>query len=256
MFSSWLFRGAVALVVLVAVAIGGWYFFIRDDVDLATQAPAIPADLKATATTTAAAATAAAATAAGGSATAVATAAAGTTKYTIVAARSEAAYFADETLARIGTGSTAKGTTKEITGAFFLKADGLDPATPSTFSVNLVNLKSDESMRDRRVQTTLETNKFPNATFTVTSVTNFPREIPATVDSTPFQIIGTFEVHGVKKEVTWTTTARRDGNVLTALATVKFKYADFGMEPPSIGGFVSVADSITIQMQVVATAGS
>ena len=255
MLNSWFFRGAVALVVLVAAAVAGWYFFIREDADLATEAPAIPQDLKSTATS--AATTAAAGSTAGTrtSTAAAATAAAGSTKYTIVPARSEAAYFADEKLASLPTGSTAKGTTKEVAGAFFLKADGLDGSTPSSFTVNLANLKSDESMRDRRVQSTLETNKFPNATFTVTSVTNFPKDIPANADSTPFQIVGTFEVHGVKKELTWTATARKDGNVLTALATVKFKYADFGMEPPSIGGFVSVADSITIQIQVVATAG-
>jgi polyisoprenoid-binding protein YceI len=66
---------------------------------------------------------------------------------------------------------------------------------------------------------------------------------------------GVLDVHGVEKEVTWEVEARREGDVITALATTTFLYADFGVTAPSIGGFVSVEDDVTLQMQIIAQAG-
>ena len=54
------------------------------------------------------------------------------------------------------------------------------------------------------------------------------------------------------KEVTWDVKAKKQGNVITGLATVKFTFEDFGMSPPNIGGFVSVQDHVTLQVQIVA----
>lgn len=56
----------------------------------------------------------------------------------------------------------------------------------------------------------------------------------------------------MQKEVTWDVKAKRDGNVLTALATVNFKYSDFGVTAPNIAGFVSVEEDVTLQVQVTA----
>lgn len=46
--------------------------------------------------------------------------------------------------------------------------------------------------------------------------------------------------------------ARRDANLITALATITFKYADFNIPLLNIAGFVSVKDSVTLQVQIVA----
>jgi polyisoprenoid-binding protein YceI len=255
MMRSWVLRAAAALIVLVVAAAAGWWFFIREDNELATSAPEIPKDLV---TPTSAPSTASASSSpAPGAATAAPAAtraalAAGTTRWVIAADRSEAAYFADEKLASLSLPSTAKGVSKEITGEFFLTADGLDSAQVSSFTVGLKTLKSDESRRDQRVQGTLETSKFPSTTFTATKVTGFPKELTATEQS--FQLTGTMDLRGVKKELTWEVKIRREGNVLTALATVNFRYDLFGITPPNIGGFVSVNDDVTLQMQVIATA--
>ena len=228
-----LIGGAAAVAILVAAAIGGWWFFIREDASLATNAPAIPADLKQTP-------------ASGG----------GGLTFKIIADRSEAAYFADEKLASLPLPSTAKGATKDIAGEFHLTADGfdLDASQPTTFTVDLTTLKSDKELRDRRVQNLgLETAKFPTATFTAAKVVGFDKSLPADQEQ-GLRLSGTLDLHGVKKDVTWDVKARRDGNVITALATLKFNFADFGIPILNIADFVSVQDSVTLQVQVVAQA--
>lgn len=241
--------GAVALIVLVAAAAGGWWFFIREDAKLATNAPAIPADLKQTAV----------ATRAGGSTPSASVTAAvrgGGLTFKILPARSEAAYFADEKLASLPLPSKAKGSTKDITGQFRLTADGfdLDVSQPTAFTVNLKTLSSDKSMRDARVQNQgLETSKYPTAMFTATKVAGFDPSLPADQEQT-LHLSGTLDLHGVKKDVVWDVKARRDGNIVTALATLTFKFADFNIAVLNIANFVSVEDAVTLQVQVVAQA--
>jgi polyisoprenoid-binding protein YceI len=256
--------GGVATILVVGVVAGaGWWFLIRDDAKLATSAPAIPTDLVKSPTAAPAAGTspsapgAAAQTAqAAGVPTidAGAGATAGGQTFTILSDRSEAAYFADEKLASLPLPSTAKGTTT-ISGAFHLTADGaaLDTSQPSTFSVDLAGLKSDKAMRDRRVQSTLETGTYATAMFTAESATGFDPSVAAGQEQT-LVLRGTLDLHGVKKQITWDVKARKQGGVITALATVTFPFEDFNLSPPSIGGFVSVQDHITLQVQIVAQA--
>jgi polyisoprenoid-binding protein YceI len=222
---------AVGLVFVLAAA--GWWFFIREDNELASEAPEVPADLEAGATPGAA-----------GDATV----------FVILPDRSEAAYFADEKLASLPLPSTAKGSTKDISGTFYLSEDGLDldPERESAFTVDLTTIKSDRDMRDRRVQSDgLQTAQFPTATFTATSVTGYDPSI-APGQEQNLQLTGILDLHGVQKEVTWDVKARRAGNVITATATLNFPYSDFNIPVLNIGGFVTVEEDVTLQVQIVA----
>ena len=236
---------APIMVVAAIVAAGAfWWFFVREDNSLATSAPAIPADLVGSGSPTAGA---------GVVSTPGAASPDGALTFTIISDRSEAAYFAGETLASIGVPSTAKGSTTDISGAFHLLPDGsLDPSQPTTFTVDLRTLRSDKSMRDDKVQNiALQTSTYPKATFTAKSVTGWDSSIPAGQEQT-LKLSGTLDLHGVQKDVTWDVKARKDGQVITALATLNFKYADFNIPILNIGGFVAVQDNVTLQVQVVA----
>jgi len=140
-------------IVLVAALVAGiavWWFFVRETHSLATNAPAITTELRATA----------------GATPAPTAASGGALTFRIIPERSEAAYFADEQLASLPIPDTAKGSTNAVSGEFRLTPDGnLDPSLPAKFSVDLTTLKSDKDMRDRRVQEQgLETSRFPTAT--------------------------------------------------------------------------------------------
>ena len=249
--------GGLAAVVIVIVAAGaGWWFFIREDNKLATNAPAIPADLVKTpsASNTAASSGTVKSTTPAASTT---TSSSGTNVFKILPDRSDASYFVGETLASLGLPSTAKGTTKDISGQFALSVDGfdLDLSTETKFTVNLKTLTSDKSMRDAKVQNQgLETSKYPTATFKATKLTGYDKSLAADAEQT-LHLTGTMDLHGVQKEITWTVKARRAGNVITGLATVNFKFADFNIEQLNIGGFVSIEENVTLQVQIVAQAG-
>lgn len=230
--------GGAALAVLVAVVVAaGWWLFIREDAQLATSAPEIPEDLV--------------------QAPEVpspddGTGAAELLTFRIIPDLSEAAYFVDEELASLPLPSTAKGVTSEIEGEFHLTGDGttLAPGTASQFTVDLRNLKSDESRRDSRVQDALATDMFPDATFTVSDATGYDPTIPEGDEQT-LLLAGTLDLHGAQREVTWDVKARRESNVVTGLATITFPFADFDITPPTFAGLVSISDEVTLQVQLV-----
>jgi polyisoprenoid-binding protein YceI len=238
-----LFFGLPAVALLVVAAAAGWWFFVREDAELADEAPAIPEDLR---STPAAATNTPAASGDNGGGD-------GALTFTILTDRSEASYFADEKLARLPLPSTARGTTKQVSGEFHLTATGLDPGRESKFTVDLRSLASNEDMRDRRVHDALQTSQFPTATFVATSLIGPFEALNATTD-TDLQLTGMLEIKGVKREVTWDVKAKRDGNVVTALATVNFRYEEFGVPVLNIGGFVTVEEDVTLQVQVTAQA--
>jgi polyisoprenoid-binding protein YceI len=66
------------------------------------------------------------------------------------------------------------------------------------------------------------------------------------------QLTGNLTVHGVTKEVTWELKVKTDGTILSGLGTVKFKYSDFEIKKPDLAGFVTVEDTVTIQVQLYA----
>lgn len=225
-----LFGGGAAMV-LTAVVIGGWWFLIRDDAKLATEPRDIPSELI----------------------QAEDGADGDTLTFRIIPEESEAAYFAGEKLARLSLPSTAKGSTSDIEGTVSLTTDAaaLTTSITSSFTVDLTSLTSDESRRDSRVQDALETSQFPTATFTLATATGYD---PATPDGEDQSILltGTLGLHGMERDITWDVLVRRESNVISALATVTFDYADFGINPPNIAGFVTVDDEVTLQVQLIA----
>lgn len=237
----------VAAIAVVAVA-AGWWFFIREDAEPKTNSQAITDDLRtAVATSEATQAPDGETPAAAGDGLA----------FTIVPEQSEATYLAGETLANVGLPSTAEGVTKDIAGTIYLSADGfaLDTSQESKITVQLANLTTDQDRRDNRVREALEVDTYPEATFIITSVSEVDESIPLDQERT-FQMTGMMTLHGVEKEVTWEVKARRDGDIMTALATITILYTDFNITAPDIAGFVSVDDDVTLQMDIVATLAS
>ena len=101
------------------------------------------------------------------------------------------------------------------------------------------------------MQDALDTDLFPLATFTISEVTGYDPSIPDGEEQS-FQMVGTLDLHGVQREVVWEVKARREGNVITALATVNFRYDEFDITAPEKAGIVSVEDDVTLQVQIVA----
>ncbi len=156
-----------------------------------------------------------------------------------------------EKLARLLSPSDAVGKTSAITGDLYLSPAGLLREQPSTFTVDLSTLTSDVAARDRYIKTTtLETNKFPNATYTITGVDGFPAAYKDG-DEVKLTLNGTLKVRDVERPITWTGTARYAAGRLEGVMSTDFSMHDYNITPPSVA--VAVAeDKVHLDLHLVA----
>jgi polyisoprenoid-binding protein YceI len=163
-------------------------------------------------------------------------------------ASTQAKYHAREQLAGRSLPSEAVGTSTAVTGALVLGTDGSVKADQSKIEVDLRQLKSDESRRDNFIQgSTLQTSRFPMATFAPREVQGLSNPLPTSGQAT-FQLLGDLTVHGVTKPVTWQVSAEFTNAAVTGNATTNVNISDFGMTPPKAGPVLSIADALTLEM--------
>ncbi len=167
---------------------------------------------------------------------------------------SQAGYRVREKLASFSAPSDAVGRTSAVTGTLTLtQAASGSTVTAATFTVDVTKLTSDQSRRDQRIHSQgLESDRYPTATFTLTS----PIAVPA--DAAGGQIIkvsatGDLTIHGVTKSVTIPIDARLNGSKIELVGAITFPFSQFAMTPPSIGGFVSVENNATMEFQLLMT---
>jgi polyisoprenoid-binding protein YceI len=163
-----------------------------------------------------------------------------------------ASYHAHEQLVGRDLPSEAVGTSSSVSGTLLLNPDGsLDPAQ-SQVSVDLSKLTSDQSRRDNFIKTsTLQTSRFPMATFTARQVQGLQTPLPTTGQTT-FQLLGDLTVHGVTRPVTWQVSAQFDPSSVSGDATTDVNISDFGMTPPKAGPVLSIQDALTLELAFTA----
>ena len=171
-----------------------------------------------------------------------------------VGSGSQAGYRVREKLASLSAPSEAVGRTTAVTGTLTLTqaASGYS-VTAADFRVDVSKLSSDQSRRDQRIHSQgLESDRYPTATFKLTS------PIALAADAGNGQTIhisatGDLTIHGVTKSVTIPLDARLTGSEIELVGSITFPFSQFGMTPPSIGGFVSVENNATMEFQLMLT---
>jgi polyisoprenoid-binding protein YceI len=178
-----------------------------------------------------------------------ATAAAGT--WTVTSG-SQAGYRVREKLASLSASSDAVGRTTAVTGTLALtQAAGGYSVTAANLSVDVSKLTSDQSRRDQRIhQQGLVSDRYPSATFKLTSPIALPAEA-ASGQAVRVSASGDLTIHGVTKNVTIPIDARLTGSKIELVGSITFPFSQFGMTPPSIGGFVSVENNATMEFQLL-----
>lgn len=171
-------------------------------------------------------------------------------KFVIDSQNSVISYAVDETfLNQNNRLATAVGKTSEITGE--LEIDLRNPSNISfgEFVVNIQTLRSDSSRRDSAIQNRwLESAKFPLARFNVREVKDFPQN-PKENETIKFQIIGELTIRETTRPVTWDVSAMLKGDQILGKATTFIYMADWGIEPPSIAGVLTVKDGVTLNLE-------
>lgn len=168
-----------------------------------------------------------------------------------VASGSVAGYRVREKLAFLPAQSDAVGRTSAITGGATLTESGQIVAIPAaSFVIDVQTLKSDQSMRDQHIQTIgIQSATYPKATFVLTRAITLPAgatsgavvHVPAT---------GVFNIHGVSRTETVPLTMRLSSAGLEAVGSLTFPWGEFGMTAPSVGGFVSVTSTATMEFDL------
>jgi polyisoprenoid-binding protein YceI len=162
-------------------------------------------------------------------------------------AQSFVGYRVQEELAAVGVESTATGRTSEVTGSFAI--DGMT-VKDVTVDANLLNLKSDREMRDNRIKTLgLESEKFPQSKFVLTEPIDF-KSVPDVGETVRATAKGDFTLHGVTRPVSIPLEGRWDGRDIQVVGSLDVRFADYQIDPPNIGGFVSVKDQGVMEFQI------
>jgi polyisoprenoid-binding protein YceI len=167
-----------------------------------------------------------------------------------IAAGSQAGYRVREQLAFLPAQSDAVGRTSSITGeATLARPGGGVTITSASFNVAVNTLKSDRSMRDEKIHSIgLESDRYPAATFTLSTPLTLPTGTLGGVAHV--SATGILKIHGTSRRETIPLEVRLSGSTLQAAGSLRFPWSDFGMNAPSIGGFVTVTDKATMEFDL------
>lgn len=146
--------------------------------------------------------------------------------------------------------NTATGRTTDVRGSMTITGTTVSEAR---VDANLRELRSDRDRRDNALKTRgLQTDEFPEATFVLTE----PIELPG--DPTPGRKVrvaanGDLTLHGITRSVRFPLEARWDGQAVQVVGELPIRFAEFGITPPDVAGFVTVKDAGTIELQLFFT---
>lgn len=157
-----------------------------------------------------------------------------------------AGYRVREVFAAGAREATANGRTPEVSGSLTVE-DGT--VTEGSFAVDVSTLQSDEGRRDEAIRTRgLETDTYPEATFELTE----PVELPDITDGVTFTVTATGELtlRDRTNPVTLELTVRAVDERFTVQGSAPVAFDDYGIEAPSVGGFVTVEDEGSFEFLV------
>ena len=128
----------------------------------------------------------------------------------------------------------AVGRTAEVTGTVGVDGDTVRGADLET---DMTTLRSDEGRRDNALRDRgIETDRYPTARFELTE--------PFELSRTAVAARGRLTLHGETRPVVARVSGQRSGERAIQLAgSVPIEFARFGIEPPSVAGFVTVRDT-------------
>jgi polyisoprenoid-binding protein YceI len=171
----------------------------------------------------------------------------GPVRFELAASGNEARYRAKEVLAGIGL-TEAVGRTTKVTGAVVLDQSGSVIAGDSRITVDLRELRSDDSRRDGYIKdNTLQTARFPAAELVARELRGLASPLPTSGDVS-FELLGDLTVHGVTRPSTWQARATVSGGEVRGTASTQATITGFGMEIPQVARVLSLEDTLTLEI--------
>ncbi len=164
---------------------------------------------------------------------------------------SQAGYRVQETL--LGQNSTAVGRTSKIWGSMTI---GDMSVSKGSFTADMASVLSDQSERNAQFDgRIMDVDQYPTATLILTK--SIPLgTLPSVGTTRPYTAQAILTMHGESKVVTVTVTAERIGSGIDVLADLPITFSDWNIANPSIGGFVTTANSGTLEVLLHLTKGA
>ncbi len=157
-----------------------------------------------------------------------------------VSSGSAATFTVKEQLSRLPLPNDAVMRTSGLSGE--VRLDG----PPSTVTINLQSLTSDDRQRDQYVRTTMF-GRTPTATFTLPSALPLPAGF-ADGKQVDTKSTGTLNIGGKEVPLTWETQVRDDGSVVFVLAKTDFTWTQIGVAKPQAQSVLSVDDTVHVEI--------
>jgi polyisoprenoid-binding protein YceI len=143
---------------------------------------------------------------------------------------SQAGYRVNEVL--FGQSTEAVGRTSNVDGALTLSGAKVETAD---ISIDLASVTSDKSQRDNQFRNRImNVTKYPTATFKLTQPIDLGT-LPADGATVSVPATGELTLHGTKKTITTTVSAKRTGGTIEVNGTIPVVFADYGIPNPSLG---------------------
>ncbi|HLW49217.1 MAG TPA: YceI family protein [bacterium] len=175
----------------------------------------------------------------------------GAQQFVIDPQASGASYRVGETFFRDNQFKVAVGVTHGIQGIVYVDSAHPDQSTIGPITINVNQLTSDSGHRDREIRSGwLESDKYPTAVFTATSIEGLPKAAAAG-QTIHVRITGNLTVHNVTKPAVFTGTLRYGGDTLTGNVESTVLMTDFGFDPPSIM-MLKTENKVTLDFQFTA----
>lgn len=180
--------------------------------------------------------------------------------FVVVPEESSAAYLVDEeffadALRKYNIAAGQKvtiGSTNRVEGSLALDLNAAQPLGPNEFTVDLLSLTSDQSLRDGWLrENALESEKFPEARFVASAIEGAPANY-SEGEEARFQLVGELTVRSITLPVTFDVTATLSGDTIRGVAEAKVQMSDFGVTPPNFANTLVVADLFTIRIELTA----
>lgn len=178
---------------------------------------------------------------------------AGLRTFQIVPAQTTVAYSVHENLILENkSDNVAVGTTHTEQGSFQIRT-GADPLVAAmNVSVDLRTLRTDSERRDNFVrQNTLETDRYPMATFVSTCAANLPANY-ADGQAAHFQITGNLTLHGKTNKEVFDVQGKLAGNTATGTATSTIYMTDFDIQPPNLANIAISQNKVLLTIDYTA----
>ena len=162
------------------------------------------------------------------------------------ATASFAGFRVKEELTGIGE-AEAVGRTPDVAGTIIFEGTTL---SDSTIEVDLTGIVTNESRRDKRVQSSLDTGTFPIATFELTEPIDLGG-VPAEGEPVLVTAVGEMTIHGITNPLEIPLEAQLVDDLIVVVGSTEIVFADYDVTVPSARVVLSVEDRGTLEIQLL-----